>query len=446
MNLTVSRQRLVEALSIVCKAITKGDMPILKYVRLGLDGDRLSLSTTNLEISIIKVFKLFSGDLSLMGQKGSSLLPGPYVLSLLSKSSEERVSLAWEQKDEAETFTICFGSLKSKIKNIPPAAEFPEIPVVGQEGISVGGLDLERLLGLALPFASNDRYDETVRSILFRMDAVQLAATATDKHRLAVIKMNHGGLVQNEFSCILPKDSVKALLPIVRDDKVVISQSGRLLGFRGFDWQAIVRLVEGEYPNFHGVIPKGYKLKAEIQKDSLVRALKICSQVSDADPGLDLHFGEELYIRNQGQYGDAEQPVEGMVLEGESLAENNLDIIRFSSRYMFDAVRQIQSKHVILETEGYARPIKVYGKTPMSNWEEFYLVLPIRRDVVEAKQQPDPDEQEEPETAGFEESEEHLCGACMFYGTENCPSVNVSPDDFPCSTFHPAQEPVEAAV
>jgi len=445
MDLTVPRQRMVEALGMVCKAITKSDVPVLRYVMLSVVGEKLSLSATNLELTITRSLRLPYGDLSLMNLSASKLLPGPYVLSLLSKTNDDKASFSWEQKDDAEVFTVCFGNHRSKIKGIPPASEFPGIPSMDQEGISVGGMDLERLLGLALPFASNDRYDEVVRSVLFQMDANQLVAAATDKHRLAVIKMNHGGLVQKESSCIIPRDSIKALLSIIRDDKVILSQSGQFLGFRGSDWQAVVRLVEGQYPNIWGIIPEEYLLKAEIQKDSLLRALKICSQVSDADPGLDLHLGTELSIENQGQYGDAVQPVEGMLLEGENLADANLDIIRFNSRFMFEAVRQIQSKHIILETEAYAKPIKIYGNTPMSNWEETYLILPIRRDIAEVQQEQASEDHVSGESQGYQD-EENLCGACLFYGTENCPSVNISPDDPVCGTFQPIQEPVGATA
>ncbi|MEW6687257.1 MAG: hypothetical protein AB1393_14150, partial [Candidatus Edwardsbacteria bacterium] len=57
MNLTISRQKIVEALTMVCRAISKKALPVLQYVKLNAEDNKLCLSATNLDLALSKTVK-----------------------------------------------------------------------------------------------------------------------------------------------------------------------------------------------------------------------------------------------------------------------------------------------------------------------------------------------------------------------------------------------------
>jgi len=137
MKLTLSRQKIVEALSVVCKAITKNSLPVLQYVNLGFNENILILRATNLDLTIIKTIRPENLP-ELLEPNQSKLLPGSVVLALLSKSAEDKVTFCWEKQDNGDAVRLQFGSHKSQIKNIPPVEDFPLVPEVKAESFSVG--------------------------------------------------------------------------------------------------------------------------------------------------------------------------------------------------------------------------------------------------------------------------------------------------------------------
>jgi DNA polymerase-3 subunit beta len=436
MKLTLSRQKIVEALSVVCKAITKNSLPVLQYVNLGFNENILILRATNLDLTIIKTIRPENLP-ELLEPNQSKLLPGSVVLALLSKSAEDKVTFCWEKQDNGDAVRLQFGSHKSQIKNIPPVEDFPLVPEVKSESFSVSGLDLERLLSLALPFASTETPQSAFNGVSLKLSGNQISVISTDRHRLASIKLNleRAGREPNEglnACCVIPKGPLRTVLSVIGDDKVEVSLDDQFISFMGSDWRAFIRLIQDSYPDTEGIMPLNYQLKAEFDRDSLMRALKLCSHVSAGEPSVELHFGERFSVDNQGIFGEAFQPFEGQILEGQNLPEKSLDVIRINWQYLHDIARQIPSRYIILETEGYAKPVKIYGKTQPANWDETYILMPVRREDIEQASQEVQNSEEQssvPVPAGQSSNipeenpeTEPVCGECALFGTPQCES------------------------
>lgn len=450
MKITVPRQKIVEALSMVCRAIAKNSVPVLQYVYLTIEDNILTLRATNLDLTLIKTVKLYHPP-EIVPENVSKLLPGPYVLSLLAKCPEDKVTFSWEKGDNCETFHLQFGNHKSQINNIPAVDNFPIMPETETSDISINGMDLEKLLNLSLPFTSNETPENVFNGVFLRFFEGKIMATATDRHRLAMIALNMDnatGNIEAEKGCIIPKNSLKTAMAGLEGDKVEIYLNDQLISFKGQDWQAIIRLIQDKYPDISRIIPESHQLKAECERESLMAALKLCSQVSDFDQGVDIHFGEQFSVSSRGTLGDAVQPFEGTVIEGESLTENNLDTIRLNWRYLYDLLKQVSSRYVVLETGGYTQAVIIYGKTQPANWEEKYLLMPMRREEIEgakgdvsAEAEPRPESQVAPEESP---EMEYVCGNCDFYESDLCFGNSPQPDEPCCENFHQKTGPTLA--
>ncbi len=432
MKLTVSRQKIVEALGMVCKAIAKNNLPVLQYVHLGFLDNMLFLRATNLDLTIIKIIRTDHPP-ELLEPSQSKLLPGPVVLALLSKSVEDKVTFCWEKENNGETMRLQFGSHKSQIKNIPPVEDFPVVPEVKSEVIAVNGLDLSRLLSLALPFVSNEKTQGVFNGVSLKLSGNKISAVSTDRHRLARINLSREKGYTEAGGCYgIPRDSLRTVLSVMGDDHVELSGDDQFICFKGSDWQAFVRVIQETYPDTEGIMPLNYQLKAECDRDSLMRALKLCSHVSAGESSVELRFGEKFSVNNSGIFGEAFQPFEGRIVEGDNLSEKSLEVIRINWQYLHDIARQIPSRYIILETEGYARPVKIYGKTQPANWEETYILMPVRREDVEQASQEVQNNEESasvPVPAGQSSNmpeenpeTEPICGECALFGTPQCES------------------------
>jgi len=443
MKLTVSRQKMVEALGMVCKAVARNNIPALQYVHLGFLGNMLFLRATNLDLTIIKTARLENPP-ELLEPGQSKLLPGSVILALLSKSAEDKVTFCWEKQDNVESLRLQFGSHKSQIRNIPSVEDFPAVPDVKSEEIPINGLDLSRLLSLALPFVSNEKPHGVLNGVLLRLGGNKISAVGTDRHRLARISLSRErGYTEDGGVYVIPKDSLRTVLSIMGNDHVELSGDDQFLCFKGSDWQAFIRVIQETYPDIEGIMPLNYQLKAECERDSLMRALKLCSHVSAGESAVELHFGERFSVDNSGIFGEAFQPFEGHIVEGDNLSEKLLDVIRINWQYLHDIARQIPSRYIILETDGYARPLKIYGKTQVANWEENYILMPVRRDDIEQASQGAQNSDENtsaskqgnpPNSPEYQETEP-ICGECALFGTPQCENEVEYEESPTCEAF-----------
>jgi len=461
----------------VCRAIAKNSVTILQYVYLVIEENILSLRSTNLEITLLKTIKLGNIE-GIPQQRAVKLLPGPFVLSLLSKCTEDNVTFDWEG-DNSETFSLEFGKHKSQVKNLPNINDFPILPDIGKHNMSLNGMDLSRLFNLALPFTSNERSESVFSGVFLRFSQGKIMVYSTDRHRLALVGLNSNQEMP-ELACVIPRNALKTALAGFEGDRVEIFLNEQFISFKGHDWQAIIGLIQERYPDILGIMPESHQMKVECDKFSLMMAIKLCSQVSCSEPDVDLHFGEELFVSNQGVFGDATQPFEGSIIEGENLPGKQLDIVRLNWKYFYELLKQVSSNYIVLETEGYSKPVKLYGKTQPANWDEKYILIPIRRPDIEEKteareqESPDGSSQKTPEmeyvdgagsppresvfapisrwiksipeklhlTASrpvetFDDEQQdvqYVCGECASIGTEDCPR-DCDPDHPACRNF-----------
>ncbi|MEW6687281.1 MAG: hypothetical protein AB1393_13930, partial [Candidatus Edwardsbacteria bacterium] len=135
-------------------------------------------------------------------------------------------------------------------------------------------------------------------------------------------------------------------------------------------------------------------------------------------------------------------------------------------QYLYDIAKQIPSKYIIFETDGFERPIKIYGNTQPANWDETYILMPMgkresetskteesvedKNIEVKKQEESEQDSQQAEETA--EETEQYLeeepeieyfCSKCAFFETEQCAEEKSSPDDPACEVFQPRPEMIE---
>ncbi|MEK7097841.1 MAG: hypothetical protein AAB906_03275, partial [Patescibacteria group bacterium] len=138
--------------------------------------------------------------------------------------------------------------------------------------------------------------------------------------------------------------------------------------------ELISRLIEGQYPDYKQIIPNTNKTRAVINKNELVRAIKMASLFSKAginDVNLDFPKGKNAVIISS---------VSGQT--GENITELSADVggddngVVVNYRYFLDGLNNFDSENVLIEvidnnTPCILRPEKKTGC--------LYLIMPIKQ-------------------------------------------------------------------
>jgi len=163
----------------------------------------------------------------------------------------------------------------------PHRVGFPEAIHFGPEGIEAE--PLARALRYVLPACSDDATRSNLNGCFVEAEAEAVSITATDGHRLhrAIVSATLG-LLEGWRSAILPRLPLGDLARLLKGsgelDRVRILQDPEttrvyLCADNGA-WQAWMRSIDGEYPNYRQVIKKKTAYSANIDALALTGALE----------------------------------------------------------------------------------------------------------------------------------------------------------------------------
>ena len=119
MKFTIARSRFLDGLKSVQNVVAgKGSLPVLQNVLLEAEGTTLTMTTTDLDISI-----RCTVDCEVQ-EPGATTLPVKLLFSSISKAAEGLVEIS---VDENENATIVAGSAKFRLAGLAER-EFPRLP------------------------------------------------------------------------------------------------------------------------------------------------------------------------------------------------------------------------------------------------------------------------------------------------------------------------------
>ncbi|MEA1925824.1 MAG: DNA polymerase III subunit beta [Patescibacteria group bacterium] len=259
-------------------------LPILSNILLSTDKGRIVISATNLEIAI----KAYIG--AKIEKEGKITIPPRILGGFLNTITDEVITgnlLENELKINSENHKI-------KIKGIN-AKDFPIIPnVPASSFISV---DLEAFTqavsGILISVARNDTRQE-LNGVFMRFGNKSLTLAATDSFRLTEVKTNLINVEsKNEYkaykekmpSVIIPSLAFTELQRITDEGALYIMVDQNQLFLSTKTTKIISRLINGNYPEYEQVLPKKYDITIKVEKEELIKALKIASLITNNPNG-----------------------------------------------------------------------------------------------------------------------------------------------------------------
>ncbi|MFH1295616.1 MAG: DNA polymerase III subunit beta, partial [bacterium] len=286
MKLKCTQENLAKALSIVGKAVSvKASLPILGNVLFTAKDGACSLAASNLETSILMQLP------AAIETEGSLAVPAKLVTEFVNTLPAGNLDFF----SEGSAVKIVAAGSSAKFTCMP-AEDFPAIPAAKEGvGISLDPKDFGfAVLACAFCAAVGDSRP-ALTGILLKKTGANFIVVATDGFRLSEKIISLDGKVAEgaDLALLVP---AKTLAEVARlfasaeeELKLVYSESENLAVFVCEGVTVSIRILDGEFPNYKGIIPVNPVLSARVNTADLLQALKIANVFAkDAKEGNNL--------------------------------------------------------------------------------------------------------------------------------------------------------------
>ncbi|MBL6695348.1 MAG: DNA polymerase III subunit beta [Luminiphilus sp.] len=249
MKFSISRDALLKPLNLVAGVVERRQtLPILSNVLLSLEGKKLSLTGTDLEVELVGRVELDSA-----GVDGEITVPARKLVDIC-KSLPDGSTI--ELSVESGKAMVKAGRSRFTLSTLA-ATEFPSV----EEGVGELALDLpqttvKRLIErTAFAMAQQDvRY--YLNGMLLELKSGRLRMVATDGHRLALCTAPEP-VSAGDASVIIPRKGVLELSRLLEGEEsisLVIGSNHVRASNPQFTFTS--KLVDGKFPEYERVLPK----------------------------------------------------------------------------------------------------------------------------------------------------------------------------------------------
>ncbi len=363
MKVICDRGALVESLNLVGGVvIARTPKPILSCVKLEAKDDTLTLSATDMEISVT-----LSTPRVEVGSKGAALVPADKITQIVRESIDPTLTI----NTEGDVAIITGADSTFKIYG-HPAADFPIIPTfTGDADFTVSAGELHRLVAMTLFATARENSRYAINGVLFERQGNKLAVVATDGHRLALARGACKGGSDAKVSAIVPSKALHLLLRLFDDaeETVKVKLTDNQILFGTDNAVLSSNLVEGNFPPYQDVIPKDGDKKATLATDVLISAVRRAALLTNEESkGVRMAFAADgLTLSSRApEMGEAEISVEMAEYTGEPVE------IGFNPTYVLDALKVIDESQVQLDLKAPNKP-GVLRTGP----NFLYVVMPV---------------------------------------------------------------------
>ena len=365
--LKAAQEKLLTALQSVAGIVERRHtLPILANVLMRKNGDAVEFTTSDLEIQVRTSAEL-GGD------------PGPFATTVGARKlidilralpNDQVVTLSAAQNK----LTLTGGKSRFTLQTLP-SDDFPLVNEAVDFGptFTLPQKVLRRLVNqVHFAMAVHDiRY--YLNGILFIAEGRTLTLVATDGHRLALAQATLENDVPSKQEVILPRKTVLELQRLLKDEDTPIDMrfAGNQARFVFSGMEFVTKLVEGKFPDYNRVIPKGHKniivlgrapLLACLQRAAILTSEKFKGVRVNVEPGS---------LRISSSNAEQEEAKEELEIDysGDSIE------IGFNVTYLIDALSNISQEMVRLELQdGNASVLITQPETAGFK----YVVMPMR--------------------------------------------------------------------
>jgi len=356
------RDVLADALATAGRAATgrTGTLPVLTGLRLELVGDKLTVTGTDLELTI-QLEAEVGGE-----RDGGVVLPARLSADIVRSLSAGRVEVSVDGDD----VSIAGGRSQFAVRPLS-FDDYPRLSAPASSAVTLPSAEVGESLRQVVRAASTDEARPILTGVMLAAEAEGLRMVATDSYRLAVRDLPGASVLGADQKVLVPGRALSELQRLVGNASELTLRLGeREATFEVGTTRLTTRLIEGEFPNYRQLIPPSYPNKLTVARDALteaIRRVKILAR--DATPIRLQMTAESLRLTA------ITQDVGNAVEELDARLEGNELTVAFNPDYFASGVEAVGSDEVTLETLDALKPAVLRG---VDRPEYLYLLMPVR--------------------------------------------------------------------
>ncbi len=369
MEITISKFELLRELTATQGVVErKTTIPILSNYLFEAAGDKLSLTATDLDLS------LRTSCSAKVKKEGSCTIPARKLYDYVRLLPDADITIKL-----LDNHWVSIRCGRSNTKMVGMArSNFPSLPVFPTAGaIKIPAQVLRSMIaktGFAIA-TEESRY--TLNGALMVLKPESIIMVATDGHRLAHVERSGEKFdgVSGEMKTLVPKKAMDELKTLLDEDieTIEFAKDESTLFFRVGARLLTSRQLTGQFPNYEAVLPKDNNKSVTIHGDELGAALARVAQLADERSRavrLKLEKGELKLSASSTEAGESEDSIE-VAYNGDPMA------IGFNAQYLTDFIKASGAGEVKLELKdpqsaGQLRPAE--GE----DYKYRYIVMPMR--------------------------------------------------------------------
>ncbi|MDA7520839.1 DNA polymerase III subunit beta [bacterium] len=366
MKLTIGQEEFITGLQAVQNVVsTRTTLPILSNVLLNAVGDRLTLTATDLDVTISKTVE------AKVEMDGSFTMPVKKLLSIAREVGGSQI----EMDVSKNQCSIKSGSSAYRVNGLP-AEEFPPIPnFSGQTTIQMPQDTVKTMLRRTSFAVSTDENRYVLNGLYLSFKENKLTMVATDGRRLALAEEDVELKDDNPLEVIVPTKAIQELSRSLGDKgdvEIKITENQVSFGLKENDGTGsliVSKLVEGAYPNYKQVIPAESKHRVTLDKEELFHALRRAEiMTSEKANSVKLTFTENnlTFTANSPEVGESRETM-AIKYDGEETS------IAFNPQFFIDPLKALEEDEVHFEFTDQLSPGVVKVKHPF-----LYVIMPMR--------------------------------------------------------------------
>jgi DNA polymerase-3 subunit beta len=344
----------------------KATMPILSNVLVTASKTGVTVTAFDLDIGIV------SEHPAEVQKTGAITVSAKTLFDIVSFLPEAQVTVKKLPNNYAE---LTSGAAHYKIVGMAPE-EFPRLPKDdAAHPVAVSGSTLLEMIKKTQFAISHDETRYVLNGVFFEPREKGLVRmVATDGHRLALVERELVGDFKLKSGVIIPRKGLyelRRLLEEAPDAECQLGFAENSAIFRKPGLSMVMRLIDGQFPEYQRVIPKEGEKQLLVRRDRLFDALKRISLLSaDKSNAVKLSLSENLLriTAHNPDLGEAKDDLE-VAYRGAALT------VGFNARYLLDVLGVLDTDEVSFELGDEHSPGMLH---PPGDRSFLSVVMPMR--------------------------------------------------------------------
>ncbi len=366
MKFRCERDVLADALGTAGRAARGGTatLPVLSGLRLELIGDELTITGTDLELTIQRTITV-AGETD-----GGAVIPA----RLSSDIVRSLPSGAVEMSSEGDEVRISAGRSNFAVRALN-FDDFPRIALPVMQAVTIDASAFGDALRQVVSAASRDEGRAILTGVLLTAENEGLRLVATDSYRLAVRDLPGVSVLGSDQKVLVPARALTELQRVLGDGQELTLRLGdNDATFEIAGTRLSTRLISGDFPNYRQLIPPSHPNILTVNRAELLDAIKrmkiLARETSTATSVLRLKIGtDSLQLTTITQdIGNASEELDATAT-GDELR------VAFNPDYLAAGVEAVPDDEVTLSTTDGLKPAIVRG---VGNADFLYLLMPVR--------------------------------------------------------------------